>query len=270
MEPVMTQSENSLASYWSNFVTADGWSYTLGRLALGLAISILLFPFGYVLILLLWANGMDWTENGDFGNAEKNVSSRLIYRLLAIIFIFPSLSGASIHLLSQNEVESLGRQVLSVAGFSVFPSSLPEWVTYYSSSPIRGTKYVVTVTAAMFCFALLSAEYMRKLRALIVEQAKEFVTSSAKLPGAAYLTFLGFAFLVTPFLFGVASVHSVADSGMSTRMGSPALFLVTFTLPVTIFLVGLLPIGAYGLLKFIAVRRVIQARRKSVTVHLIS
>jgi hypothetical protein len=254
-EPVMTQQQTSLAHYWSNFVTADGWGYTFGRLTLSLGISILFFPFGPVLILLLWASGMSWTADVLMEGSSRNASAKLGYRLLAASFILPSIIGACSQLLDIDRAAAAGQFLLYITGFSIFPTSLADWVSYYADDPLRGTKYVLTVVSAICCFGLLTAEYMRALRRLIVQQAAELLSSGAKLPSYWHIAILSILCLATPYYFCLADVHRLKFSGPSTRMGSPDLLLLAFSIPNTLFVVGLMPFGAYAALRQLAVTK---------------
>jgi hypothetical protein len=253
LEPVMTQPQTSFAHSWSKFVTADGWGYTLGRLTLGLVISILFFPFGAIPILFLWASGMSWTDDVVMEASSRDASAKLGYRLLAASFIAPSLIGASSHLLGTDQAAAAGRFLLHIAGFSIFPTSLADWVAYYADDPLRGTKYVLTVVSAICCFGLITAEYMRALRRLVVQQTADLISSGAKLPGYGHIVILIILCLATPYFFCLADVHRLKFSGPSVRMGSPDLLLLAFTIPNTLFVVGLMPFGAYAALRQLAV-----------------
>jgi hypothetical protein len=237
MEPVMTQSENSLASYWSNFVTADGWSYTLGRLALSLAISVVFFPFGLVIVAALFSILLPITDDLRKGELPRTPDPKLVTaakRLFVTGIVVPTLFGAVPALLSPELRQSAAQLVLDATSLSYFDTSLVEWRSFYGPEDRRrGPQYVVSAAALMYSLPLLFAYYFPGLRELFRRYSNAVVFGVIPRRQFVGATILGLLSFASPVLFCVWSPtvsHDLGVVGPGTQLSYfviPLSFLVS-------------------------------------------
>jgi hypothetical protein len=221
----MMQPQTSFAHYWSNFVTADGWGYALGRLTLSLAISVALFPYGLVVVAVLFALMLPVTDDLLTTELPRTPDAKLATaakRLFATGIIVPTLFGTVPAQLSPELRQSLAQFVLDATNLFYFDTSLAEWRSFYGAEDgRRGPQYVVAAAALMYSLPLLFAYYFPGLRELFRRYSNAVVFGG--IPRGQFLgaMILGLLSLAPPVLFCVwppTISHDLGIVGPGTQL----------------------------------------------------
>ncbi len=230
----MSASLNSFSALWSRFVTADGASYTAGRVALALVISVLLFPFGLAIVVALWAflSPMPLVlpdmKTPGFTSPATLPS---LGRLFAWSFILPTALGSIPLLLSAESSLQLANSAIALAEFSFIHTSLEEWLRFYEHDGVRrGVQYVITALAIGYALPLLYAHYARHLLALPVKFAGSLMSGVISKTTLFWYVLISVLAWAGPNLFFIMSPQVSHDLGIV----GPGTQLTFFHFPVVV------------------------------------
>ncbi len=245
----MSASLNSFSALWSRFVTADGAAYTAGRLTLALVISVLLFPFGLAIVVLIWSLRIDPKAEilrrhfGGEYDVPKRIS-RKAWLILACCLVVPTLIGASVHLLSGSMSARVGDFGLSLAEYSFFPNSLRDWFDAYThANPTKGSQFVVSALSIGIAPAMIGAQTMRHLSFLPNNYAGLALLRRQAHSRKWLLLFFVLGSLVGPAIYFLIAPQSAQDLGLA----GPGSMLSAFSIPLAVGPVSGLLIGAFAL-----------------------
>jgi hypothetical protein len=242
----MTYSQTSLASSWSKFVTADGLGYSLGRLVLSLAISVLFFPFGLLAIAALCAALLAVPQNVMSlrpPSGPDKAALRALTTFLLLATGLPSAIGMIPSLFNDSIVKFYVESGMRLANLSFFSTVLRDWLSYFGPlEPRKGPQYALASVGIGLVLPALYAWYFPILQRYSLLRPSSLSDKASRVRELIALIWCAALTWGTIYIFYQVPPVRLVSLGIL----DPGTQLTYFRVPITLFCVSACLVGAFA------------------------